>query len=88
MGAVKEQIEMQKEAVCKNAEQQWNQLRKNLKDAMIEKGLDEEALSLLTGVKKSILQRYFLGSNITSLTLFKIVSGIEAKISLVTWLED
>lgn len=88
MAQVKEQIELQKQAVCKDAEQQFNQLRKNLKDVMIEKGMNEEGISLLTGIKTSIIQRYFLGSNITSLTLIKIVAALDAKISLVTWIED
>jgi hypothetical protein len=88
MGAIKEQIELQKEAVCKNAEQQWNQLRKNIKDAMIEKGMNEKGISVLTGIKTSIIQRYFLGSNITSLTLIKIVTALDAKIELVSWIED
>jgi hypothetical protein len=88
MGAVKEQIELQKQAVCKKAEQQFNQLRKNLKDVMIEKGMNEEAISVLTGLRKSLIQGYFLGNNVTSLTLFKIVAALEAKIDLVTWIED
>lgn len=88
MGAVKQQIELQKQAVCTKAEQQFNQLRKNLKDVMIEKGMNEEGLSAITGIKTWIIRSYFIGSNVTTFTLFRIVAALEAKISLVTWIED
>lgn len=70
------------------AKGQYSNLRKTLKELMLEKGMTEQALASKIEAKPEELRKYFLGRSVRSALIFEIVVALDAKIDIAIYVEE